>query len=218
MTVRKITKSTLSVVFLITGFIFFRLHYIELLARLMNSMSGNDGYFSIISERLLPDRYIGNYFPSLFYFCVIIIIAACLINAILDYKVALKMLSSFSFPLFLAVIVTAALCIIKINILQLWAIFYACIIICLHSTFKKLILHSEFAGSHANLKLINGFISTIKNIILKIISTGCKNFSNPVDEITILLASSLVLLLEVAALFSYIIYIIIHWRLIFYRT
>jgi len=214
MTVRKITKTTLSVLLLITGFVFLRLHYIGLLSRLISKF-GKDGYSSVISGRLLPREYIGAYYPGLFYFCVIIIIAVCLIDAILDHKVALKLLSSFGLPLFLAAIVTIALCIKKINILQLWAIFYACMIICLHSTFKKMILCSESIGSYADLKLIKGFFLTIKNTVVKIISTNIKNFRNPVDETVILSASFMVLLLELMTVISFGIYLAKYWRLIF---
>jgi hypothetical protein len=94
-------------------------------------------------------------------------------------------------------------------------VFYGCIIICLHSTFKKLLLQSETTGSYADLKLIRGFFPTIKNTIVKVFSTGIRNYINPVDEIIILLAASLVLLLEVTAVISYIIYLSNHWRLIF---
>jgi hypothetical protein len=215
MTVKDITKTTLSVVLLITGFVFFRLHYVKMLSWFIKRFSDNDGYVSLISGRLFPNEYIGAYYPRLFYFCVIIIIAVRLIDAILGRKVALKTLSSFKLPLLLAVILSIALCIVNINILQLWAIFYGCVIICLHSTFKKIILCSESIGSYADFKLFKGFFLTIKNIVLRIISTRIKNFSNPVDEITILSASSLVLLLEAIAGISYIIYFAIHWRLIF---
>jgi len=215
MTVRKITKTTLSVIILIIGFVFFRKYYIGLLLKLLNSLFHIENYAFIIIGRLFPQKYIGAYFPALFYFGVMVIIIARIIDAILGHKVALSQLSSFSSPLFLTVLVTIALCINKINILQLWAIFYLCLIICLHSTFKKIILHSEFVGKYANLKLIKGFFLTIKDAVLKVISTGIGNFGNPVDEITVLSASTVVLLLEVAAVISYGIYLAAYWRLIF---
>jgi hypothetical protein len=215
MTVRKITLSTLTVSISLTGFIFFRLYYINLLSKLMNVFFGDNEYFYIISERLLPNMYISAFFPSLFYFCVIAIVIACFINSILDYKIALKIFSSFKFPLILTMIITITLCIFKINILQLWAIFYGCIILCLHSTLKKLLLQSESTGSYVNLKLIKGFFPAIKNTIVNAFSTGIRNYNNPVDEIIILLAVFLILLLEVMAIISYIIYLTNHWRLIF---
>jgi hypothetical protein len=215
MTVRKTALSTLTVSILITGFIFFRLYYINLLSKLMNVFFGDNEYFSVISERLSPNMHIGAFFPSLFYFCVIVIIIACFINSILDYKIALKIFSSFKSPLILSVIITISLCIFKINILQLWAIFYGCIILCLHSTLKKLLLQSESTGSYANLKLIKGFFPAIKNTIINAFSTGIRNYNNPVDEIIVLLSVFLVLLLEVIAIISYFIYFTNHWRLIF---
>jgi hypothetical protein len=215
MTVRNIAKTTLSVTILITGFVFFRLYYVKLLSRIIKHFSDNDEYFSVISGRLSPNEYIGAYYPGLFYFCVIVIIAVRLIDAILDHKVALKTLSSFSLPLFLTAILSIAVCIVKINILQLWAIFYGCLIICLHSTFKKMILCSESTRSYADLKLFKGFFLTIKRIIQKIISTNIRDFRNPVDETAILSASFLILLLEIIAVISYIIYFTAYWRLIF---
>ena len=215
MTVRNITKTTLSVIILITGFVFFRLYYVKLLSRLIKLFYNNDEYVPVISGRLLPKEYIGSYYPGLFYFCVIIIIAARLIDAILDHKTALKILSSFSLPLFLTALLSIALCIVKINILQLWAIFYGCVIICLHSTFKKMILCSESTESYADLKLFKGFFLTIKRIIRKIISTNIRNFRNPIDEIVILSASFLVLFSEIIAVISFIIYLAAYWRLIF---
>jgi vacuolar-type H+-ATPase subunit I/STV1 len=214
MTVRKITKTTLSVIALITGFVFLRMYYVGLLSRLIYKLS-DDGYFFLISKRLLPREYMGAYYPGLFYFCVIIIIAVYLIDVILDHKAALKALSSFGLPLLLAAIVTIALCIRQINILQLWAIFYACMIICLHSTFKKMIVYSESTGRYVNLKLIKGFFLTIKDVVVKTISTNIKDFGNPVDETVILSASFMVLLLEVMAVISYGIYLATYWRLIF---
>jgi hypothetical protein len=125
MTVRQITKTTVSMIILIIGFVFFRLYYVELLSRLLLKFSSSDdGYSSVISGRLFPNEYIGAYYPGLFYFCVIIIIAVRLIDVILKHKTAFKLLSSFVLPLFLTGIATIALCIVKINILQLWAIFY----------------------------------------------------------------------------------------------
>jgi hypothetical protein len=181
----------------------------------MNSLFGNNDYYSVITERLIPNHYIGAYFPALFYCCVIIIVAAYLINAVLDNKAGLNLFSSLIFPLILTAIASTALCIPQINILQLWAIFYGCILICLHSTFKKLIIHSELVERYADLKLIKKFSLTIKNSISKIIPFGIKQFNNPVDEIIILSASSLILLLEAVVFISYIVYFAAHWRLIF---
>jgi len=214
MTVRNITKTTISAVILIAGFVFFRMYYVGLLLRLMSKL-GNNGFSSVIGGRLLPHGYIGAYYPGLFYFCVIIILAARLIDAILDHKAGLTALSSFGSPLVLTAIITIALCINKINILQLWAGFYFCIIICLHSTFKKIIARSESVGSYPNLKLIKGFCLTVKDTVLKIIATNIRNFNNPADEVTVILASSLVLLLEAIAVISFIIYLSAYWRLIF---
>ena len=215
MTVRNITKTTLSVIIIITGFVFFRLYYINLLSKFMQRIYTNEWYATVIIGKLFPGKYIGAYFPKLFYFCVIIIIAARIIDAILDRKTAFGILSPFKLPLFLTAIITAAICIEKLNILQLWAIFYLCILICLHSTFKRIILHAESVGSYANLKLIKRFFLTIKNAIVRVVSIGIKNFSNPVDEITILSASAIVLLSEAVVIISYIIYLTRHWRLIF---
>jgi len=215
MTVRKTTKTTVSVLILITGFVFFRLYYIKLLSRFLYFISSNDEYFSVISGRLFPKEYIGTYYPGFFYFCVMLIIAVRLIDAILDYKVAFKALAPFGLPLIFTVIVTIALCIVKINILQLWAIFYLCLIICLHSTLKRILTHSETVGSNADLKLVKVFFLTIKDTILKIVSKNKRKFNNPVDEATILSASFLILLLEAGVIISFIIYLAVHWRLIF---
>lgn len=181
----------------------------------MQRIYGNEGYASVIIGKLFPNIFIGAFFPALFYCCVMVIIAARIIDAILDWKTALGVLAPFKLPIFLTVIITAGICIEKLNMLQLWAIFYFCILICLHSTFKKIILHSEAVGLYANLKLIKNFFLTIKNAILRIISTGIKNLNNPVDEITILSASAALLLLEAVVLTSYIIYLAKYWRLIF---
>jgi len=215
MTVRETAKTTVSVVILYIGLIFFRSYYVKLLLKFASFVLSNEEYLSIINGRLLPNKYIGAYFPALFYFGVIVIIAVRAIDAILDKKIALRLLSSFVLPLFLTAVVTIALCIERINLLQLWAIFYVCMIICLHSTFKKIVIHTESIGSYANLKLIKVFFLTIKNTILKVISTNIKKFSNPIDEIISLSASALVLLLEVITLISFIIYLTMHWRLIF---
>jgi len=215
MTVRKITKTTLSVFILITGFVFFRKYYILLLSKLMNNIFHIEGYTPIILGKLFPNNYIGSYYPRLFYFCVIVIIAARMLDAILEQKTALKILSPYISPLILTAITTIALCIDKINLLQLWGIIYFFTLICLHSTFKKIIIHSETVGTYADLKLIKGFILTIKDAILKAVSTGITNFNNPVDEAFILFESAIVLLLELMVLISFIIYMSMYWRIIF---
>jgi len=215
MTVRSITKTTLSVVILIIGFVFFRKYYVELLSKLINSYLNIEDYASVIIGKLFPKKYIGAYFPALFYCGIIIIIAARMLEAILNYKVAIKILSSFTFPLFLTAIITVFLCIDKINILQLWAIFYFCMLICLHSTFKKISIFSEAVGKYANLKLFKGFVITIKDAILKVVSTGIPNFSNPIDEAIILLVSAFTLLVEVIVVISFTIYLSMYWRIIF---
>jgi hypothetical protein len=215
MTVRNIAKTTLSVLTLITGFVFFRKYYILLLSKLMAKFYPIEEYAPIILGKLFPNNYIGSYYPRLFYFCVIIIIAARLLDAILEQKTALKILSPYISPLILTVITTIALCIDKINLLQLWGLIYFFTLICLHSTFKRLILHSESVGSYANLKLIKGYVLTIKDAISKTVSTGITNFNNPVDEVFILFESAIVLLLEVMVLISFVVYMSTHWRIIF---
>jgi len=88
-------------------------------------------------------------------------------------------------------------------------------LICLHSTFKKIILYSESIGSYANLKLFKGFFLTIKDAILKVVSTGITNFNNPIDEVFVLLIAAINLLIEVFVLISFIVYLSRYWRLIF---
>jgi len=214
MTVREISKTTLSVLILIVGIVFFRLFYVKLLSGLIKLLLHIDEY-AVIIGRLFPNNFIGAYFPSLFYFSVMIIIITCILDIILEHKVAFKIISSFKLILFLTILLTIPLCIGKINLLQLWAIFYFCLLICLHSAFKKIMFHSESAGKYANLKLIKGFSLTIKDTILKVISTGIRNFNNPIDETIVLSASAVVLLLEITVLISFIIFLRFHWRLIF---
>jgi hypothetical protein len=215
MTVRGITKTTLSVSILITGFVFFKKYYAVLLSKLLQLFFPDKELAPVIFGRLFPKEYIGSYFPSLFFFCVIIIIIALILDVILSHKAGLKVLSPFISPLILTVIITTALCIEKLNLLQLWAIFYFWILICLHSTFKKIIIYSESVGDYPNLKLIKGFFITIKDAVSNVISTGIGGFRNPVDEIIILLISAATLLLEVIVFISYIIYLLMYWRLIF---
>jgi len=78
-----------------------------------------------------------------------------------------------------------------------------------------MILCSESIGSYANLKLIKGFFLTIKDVVVKVISTNITNFRNPVDETVILSASFMALLLEVMTVISFGIYLATYWRLIF---
>jgi len=215
MTVRSTTKTTLSVLVLITGLVYFRKYYIVFLSRIMFKIFHISEYAPIILGKLFPNNYIGSYYPWLFYFCVIVIIAVRMINSILDQEVAFKILSPFIFPLVLTVIISIALCINKLNLLQLWGIIYFCLLICLHSTFKIIILQSESVGTYANLKLIKGFFVTIKDTIENAVSTGVDDFKNPVDEVIILFASALVLLLELMVFISFIVYMSKYWRIIF---
>ena len=216
MTVRTTTKTTVSVILLVIGFFFFRLYFNKLLSQLLLKIIPNEeGYSSIIGERLMPVEYIGSYYTKFFYFCVIIVIVACLLEIILSKKYGLTILSSFAVPLVMTGIISIFLCVEKLNILQLWAIIYLCLIICLHSVFKMIFIHSELVGSYANLKLIKEFFITIKDTILKIIYKSNGRFSNPIDEITVLLASSTTLLFEIMVIISFIVYLSKHWRLIF---
>jgi len=215
MTVRKITKTTLSALILIAGFVFFRKYYILLLSKLMNNIFHIKGYAPVIFIKLSPYYYIGSYFPVLFYFCVIIILAARMLDAILDQKTAFKILSPYISPLIITAVITIALCIDKLNLIQLWGIIYFLTLICLHLTFKKIILYSESVGSYADLKLIKGFVLTIKDTIESAVSTSIENFKNPIDEVIVLFTSAIVLLLEIMVLISFIIYMSMHWRIIF---
>jgi len=215
MTVRQTTKTTLSVFALITGLVFFRKYYVVILSRLMHTFFHIDDYAPIILGKLLPNNYIGSYYPWLFYFCVIVIITARMLDAILDEKIALRILSPYVSPLILTVIISIALCIDKLNLLQLWGIFYLLLLICLHSTFKKIIIQSESVGTYVDLKLIKGFFVTIKDTIESAVSTGIDGFKNPVDEVIILLTSAVVLLLELMVLISFIVYMSTYWRIIF---
>jgi len=209
------TKTTISAALLIAGFIFFRLHYTEMIIKLLGYFFEEDIFSGIITERLSPNNYIGNFFPALFYFSVIIILIARTIDVILNEKAALKVLSSFAGPLVLTVLITICLCIPQLSILQLWAIFYLFLLMCLHSTLKMLILDTESVGSYANLKMIKGFFITTKNTIKTAFSTGIKNFRKPLDEVISLSVSGIIWILEIITLISFIVYIKIHWRLIF---
>jgi len=215
MTVRNTTKTTISVILLVTGFVFFRKYYVPLLSKLINKILHIEEYAPVIFAKLFPKDYIGSYYPKLFYFCVIVIIAARMLYAILDKKTALRILSPYISLLIITVIISAAICIDKLNLLQLWGIFYFFLLICLHSTFKIIILYSESVGSYANLKLIKGFVLTIKDTISSAISTGIGNFRNPVDEVIVLFTSAVVLLMEVMVFISFVIYMSMHWRIIF---
>jgi len=75
--------------------------------------------------------------------------------------------------------------------------------------------HTKSVGIYADLKLIKGFVLTIKDAISKTVSTGIKNFNNPADETFILFTSAIVLLLELIVLISFIIYMSMYWRIIF---
>jgi len=215
MTVRKITKTTISVVILIIAFVFFRKYYIGLLSKLMNHFFHLEDFASILIERLFPKTYIGGFYPGLFYFSLIMIIIARTLDSILDQKTALKVLSPFVAPLIMTVLITVALCIQKINLLQLWGGIYLLLLFSIHSTFKRIIIFSESVGSYANLKLIKGFFTTIIDAIKKAISTGIPNFRNPIDEVAILLVSAIVLLLDAMVFVTFIVFLSKYWRLIF---
>jgi len=215
MTVRKITATAISVILLIVGFAFFRLHYSEMVMMLTGILFEEDTFYINITERLFPSNYIGRFFPALFYFSVIILLIARTVDAILNTKRALKVLSSFVLPLILAGIITICLLIQPLNILQLWAIFYVLLLICSHSTLQMILLQSELVGSSVSLKLIKNFFITIKSTIKNVFSTGIKKFKNPIDEVAVLLISGIILLLGIVILISFIFYMRIHWRLIF---
>jgi hypothetical protein len=63
--------------------------------------------------------------------------------------------------------------------------------------------------------LIKEYFLAIKNAFLRVISAGIRNFDNPIDEITVFSASSLVLLCNSVTLISLIIYLAKYWRLVF---
>jgi len=215
MTVRQTTKTTLSTLVLITGFVFFRKYFIVFLSRFMSFFFHIEDYAPIVFGKLSPNNYIGSYYPGLFYFCVIVIIAARMLDAILDEKTVFKILSSYTSPLVMTVIISIALCVDKLNLLQLWGIFYLLTLICLHSTFKLIILQSESVGINVYMKSIKDFVETVINTIKKAFSTGIENFRNPIDEVIILLVSAIVLLSEIIVLISFIVYLSMNWRIIF---
>ena len=212
MTVRTTSKTTISVALLIVGIGFLRHFYVELLSRFIFR---NELYSPYLSGKLYPDSFIGGYFPALFYTAVLLVIAVRMVYTILESKVAFDVVPSILFPLLLFAIGTVALCIEQINILQLWAVFYLFLIIVLHSTFKKALRFSESVSGDADLKLFKNLYITIKSIITKLVSSGLRNYSNPVDELTTLSSSAVILVFEALSIISFIAYIAIHWRLIF---
>jgi len=215
MTVRKITKTTVSLIILIVGFIFLRKYYVSLLSKLMNFLFHIEEYAPAVDEKLFPKKYIGAYFPTLFYCGVIIIMAARMLYAILENKSVFGVLSPFIYPLILLIIISAALCIDIINMLQLWTLFYFLMLICLHSTFKEIIVCSESTGSGANLKSLKGCFHAFKDAAENIFSYGISCLDNPIDEMFVFFMAAINLLLELCMFISFIVYLSKYWRLIF---
>ncbi|GBU29630.1 hypothetical protein R84B8_03203 [Treponema sp. R8-4-B8] len=215
MTVRKTTLTTLSVLVLITVFVLISKFYIVILSRIMHTIFHIDKYAPIILGKLFPNNYIGHYYPLLFYICIIAIIAARILDAIIDGETAFKVLSHFISPLIMTGIITIALCINILNMFQLWGIIYLCALICLHLTFKKILVQTESVGINVYMNLIKDFFETIKDTIEKAVSTGIDNFRNPVDEVITLFMSAVVFLLEAMVFVSFIVYMSMHWRVIF---
>jgi hypothetical protein len=214
MTVRKITKTSVSVFILIIGFVFLRIYYVSLLSKLMVFFFHIEGYAPVINDRLFPNNYIGAYFPVLFYCGVIIIMAARTLYAILENKSVFGVLSPFIYPLILLFIISVALCIDKISILQLWTLFYFLMLICLHSTYKKIIVCSKSNNDYENLKLFKGFFLAVKDTVVNVFSYSML-FDNLIDEMVIHLIAIINIILEFGVFISFIVYLSKYWRLIF---
>jgi hypothetical protein len=216
MTVRQISKTTVSAAVFVVGFIFFHLYYAQLLsmlAGLIYTLEDTNPFLYFVNIKLYPVENIDHYFVSLFYFCVIVILIVRIFNAVLSHSVALGFLSSFVQPIFLLLLFSAALMIEQLHILQLWAIFYLLIIISLHSTYHIILGNSTIIRNEQ--KKLKAFFVTLRKTIQNVKVSGIKSLSNPVDDFLILAAALGIMLLQLITLISFAVYLYTHWRIIF---
>jgi len=98
--------------------------------------------------------------------------------------------------------------------LQLWTLFYFLMLICLHSTYKKIIVCSESNNDYENLKLFKGFFPAVKDTVVNVFSYSML-FDNLIDEMVIHIIAIINILIEFTVFISFIVYLSKYWRLIF---
>jgi hypothetical protein len=138
-----------------------------------------------------------------------------MIDVIHERKVGFELLSSFGPTLFLTILATVALCVESLSILQLWGVLYILLLVGLHNTLKRILLHLESVGGYSSLKLPKRLFLTIKDIVENAVSVRLVNYKNPIDEITTLILTTVIIVFEVITVIAFISYIATHWRLLF---
>ena len=213
MTVRSTAKTTFS----IAVFLFALRYLLDNYSRLLHGSFPEFSQHILLAESrfLMAFHQIGNFYPGLVYYSLVVVLIACLIDAIFNKHVAFGLFSSLNILLLSVTIGIVMLFIQEINLLMLWGMFLVLTTVMLYITFSKLLI--------TKLKLLGVFNSSFNNSfkgvyrsIRKIVeiesSTDDTYRGNAIDKLAIYSAASLVAVFTIVSLISLIVYVITYWQ------
>ena len=216
MTVRKTAAITLSIFVFLFGFGFLIKNYSNLLSENIPEIME---YIPAVELRLMPYGNLGNYYPTLFSLIMWVILFACLIDGILNKKVAFGLLSSINIPILLFIGTIILLFIEQLSLIRLWGILLLLMLIGLYFTFIKIIrTHMKATGSYNSYRYNNSFkgVYLAVNSIIEDLLTGREATKcNVIDRVTAYVVASILFVLEIILFISFIVYMITYWSFIF---
>jgi len=189
MSVRKISATTFSLIVLVIGLYF-------LLPEIWRNLPNKVWY--LFYGRFPPQYYIGNYHSFILSASAWLIVVVGIIDAILNNRIALNLLSSLKVPIVMCISIIALL-FVPVNNYIFWGLVYIVLILAILFIFRKIILNNHPGGKK--------FILFIKEI-----KTGAGTGGNHISDrytvfgISILLAGVYILLLV-----SFVVYLIVYW-------
>jgi len=188
--VRKITGTTVSFLMWIIAVYF-------LFPRILNALP----YEAVdtLEWRFHP-QYVSGYDTFIIFAAIWVMVAAGVIDSILNNRVALGLLASFNIPLVLAIPVIILAFIHPVNEHIFWCVLYVTVILGIYWTFRKIIANNHPSGQ----KLIP-FIKDIK-------TGGGVPGGHASDHYTVFVFSLFLIALQMTLIISMIIYAVNNWQ------
>jgi len=196
MNVRKVSKTTFSLIVLIVGLIY-------LLPVIRYALLY--GEFYTLGNRLyelyyLGGYYLGGYYPFIVNAAIWIMIVAGMLDVIMRNKVAFDVLSSLNIPITVSIPVIIAALFPSVDLIMFWGILQLAVILGIYGTFRKII-----RNNHTNGQKMTPFIKKIK-------TAGGRPNGHIYDHYVVFGTSLLLLAVYALLVLSFLIYVATHWQ------
>ena len=216
MTVRVAAKTTFTITVFLLGLMYLINNYLVLLTEQFPDIIPQ--IYLALSRWTAASYYAGVFYSGLVVNSLILILLACLLDAIINQKVALGLLSSINIPFLFLVGGIVLLFISQIPILVLGGIFLFMLLLGMHLTIAKLLkTHLKTIGVYnsAYTSSIKGVYRSIRKIIETEISGDSEvNKGNLIDRIALYLPTSLIFVFIIITFISIVVYSISYWEYI----